>query len=92
VTTSQVGPTYTRVSTVTWRDTGNQVLALSTGTRPRTVLSLTGPSATIWRILDHPLTLADIRGRLGIASDPAAISAALGDLVEAGLLSAGRGW
>ena len=90
MTTALVGPTYTRVDTVTWRDTGSRVLVLSTRARPRTVLSLTGASATIWRMLDHPLTFDDIRGLVGGPGDPATIRAALLELVEAGLLSACR--
>lgn len=82
---------FTRSSTVAWRDTGIHVLALPTRPRTGSVVLLTGIGATIWRLLDQPRTAADIRTRMAGTDDPTSVDTTLGDLIAAGLLSAGRG-
>lgn len=79
--------TFIRSRSVTWRDTGVHVLALPTAASPATVMQLSGLGAAIWRVLDGPHSLDEIRDRIAIPGNATAVRRIVADLVAAGLLS-----
>jgi hypothetical protein len=86
VTGAVAGARYVRSDRVAWRDTGVHVLALPTRSGPRTVLQLSGLGAEIWRLLDRPRTLEELREHLPEPDATPSMDAAVADLVAAGLL------
>lgn len=82
---------YARRVETLWRDTGLHVLALAEDESAE-VTVLSGGSAIIWRLLEEPLTAADIVRRVhttdGAAPPDGEVQRCLDELVARGLIDA----
>lgn len=87
----EIGQTlcYRRTTSVLWRDTGRQVVALD-GRSGARVQVIGGGGALLWRFLEQPATLMDILDAFtsvgATAPPPDEIVGCLGELAACGLL------